>query len=202
MPVHATSPEPLAALLSRLPARPAASADRALDALATCLARYGMERTSMTDVAREMGASRSTLYRQFGSLELGAWALLVREAYRFFDAFGDIVAKDAGPGAVVELTGQFIRFASSHPVLVRMLRDEPAFLGDVMRRSASAAVDAAAAIVTPLLADAIERGMVRRHDPGRLARWLGRIVAVLVVAPPPDDLDDFLAEMLLPVLEP
>ena len=197
-----TTTDPLASLLGTLPQRPSPSLDRALDALAVCLARHGLERTSMTDVAREMGAARSTLYRQFGSVEQGAWALLVREAYRFFDAFGNLVVAGEGPHAVIRLTAQFVRVACEHPVLARMVRDEPRFMGDMVTRSAAAFVDSAAAVVTPLMASAMDRGMIRRRDPRRLAQWLGRVVAVLIVAPPPDDLDELLEEMLLPLLDP
>ncbi|HZU80800.1 MAG TPA: TetR/AcrR family transcriptional regulator [Acidimicrobiales bacterium] len=193
---------PLHALLGQLPARPPAQADRALDALSVCLARHGLARTTMTDVARQMGVARSTLYKQFGSIEQAAWALLAREAYRFFDEFGDLVARRAGPEEVVALTARFVRFASTHPVLARLLHDEPAFVGAVMTRSAAATVDYAAGVVTPLMARAIEAGMLRQADPARLAQWMGRIVAICIIAPPPGDLDEWLREMLLPVLRP
>jgi len=72
----------------------------------------------------------------------------------------------------------------------------------VVTRYASTMVDSAAAVVTPLLGSAMDGGMIRRRDPVRLAQWLGRIVAVLVVAPPAGDLEEWLEEMLLPLLEP
>ena len=156
----------------------------------------------MTDVAREMGVARSTLYKQVGSVEQAAWALLVREAYRFFDAFGALVAGGGGPRAMVTLTADFIRFAGEHPVLGRLLRDEPGFVGDVVTHSAGAVVDGAAAIVAPLVSSAMDNGMIRRRDPALLAAWLGRVVAICILAPPPGDLEAVLTEMLLPILEP
>lgn len=194
--------DPVHALLRRLPERPSPEADRALDAVSVCLARHGLARTSMTDVAREMGVSRSTLYRRYGSVEEAAWALFAREAYRFFDAFGDLVARSAGPRSVVELTAEFIRFASGHPVLVRLLGQEPEFVGRVITGHSAALVDYAAAVVTPLLGAAMEAGMIRRRDPARLAQWLGRVVMASIIAPPSQDLDALLEEMLLPILEP
>lgn len=38
-------------------------------AVERCLTRFGVRRTSMTDIARELGVARTTLYRQVGSLE-------------------------------------------------------------------------------------------------------------------------------------
>lgn len=194
--------DPLRALLVALPERPPPELDRALDAVAVCLARHGLARTTMTDLAREMGVARSTLYKHFPSLEQAAWTLLAREAYRFFDAFGDLVARAAGPQAMVELTAEFIRFARGHPVLARLLHDEPAFLGEVFTRHAGALVDYAAVVVTPLVSAAMDAGMITRRDPARLAQWLGRIVAICIVAPPPGPLEPLLEEMLLPVLDP
>lgn len=199
---HAVDDGPLHALLGQLPARPPEAADRALDAVAACLARHGLARTTMTDIAREMGVARSTLYKQFGSVEQAAWALLAREAYRFFDEFGDLVARRAGPEEVVALTARFIRFAGEHPVMARLLHEEPSFVGAVMTRSAGAAVDYAAGVVAPLVAQAMDGGVLRRGDPALLAQWMGRVVAICLIAPPSGDLDEVLREMLLPVLRP
>ena len=193
--------DPLAALLDHLPERPSQSLDRALDATSVCLARHGLARTSMTDIAREMGVARSTLYRHFSSVEEAAWALLAREAYRFFDAFGEIVAHGTGAGPVVALAAEFVRYATGHPVMARLLRDEPEFVGRVMTTQFGALVDYAAAAVTPLVAAAMERGMIVARDPARLAQWMGRVVAVCILAPPSHSLDELLGEMLLPVLE-
>ena len=192
--------DPLAALLARLPERPSPSLERALDATATCLARHGLARTSMTDVAKEMGVARSTLYRHFSSVEEAAWTLLAREAYRFFDAFGEIVNSGTGPQPVVALAAEFVRFATEHPVMARLLHEEPDFVGRVVTRHFGTLVDYAAAVVTPLVAVAMERGMIRRRDPAQLAQWMGRVVAVCILAPPPSGLDELLEEMLLPLL--
>jgi AcrR family transcriptional regulator len=192
----------LPGLLARLPARPSPGLDRALDATAACLARHGLARTSMTDLAREMGVSRSTLYRHFSSVEEAAWQLAAREAYRFFDSFGHLVHSGAGPEAVVGLAAEFVRFASGHPVMSRLLHDEPEFLGRVATSHMAALVDYAAAVVTPLVAAAMEGGAIARRDPARLAQWMGRVVAICILAPPAEGPDDLLRDMLLPLLEP
>lgn len=196
-----TGADPLAALLERLPERPLPQLDRALDATSVCLARHGLARTSMTDIAKEMGVARSTLYRSFTSVEEAAWSLLARESYRFFDAFGAIVARGDGPEPIVTLAAEFVRFAVGHPVMARLLHDEPEFVGRVMAAHFGALVDYAAAVVTPVVAAAMDRGMIGRRDPARLAQWMGRVVAVCILAPPSGDLEELLEEMLLPVLE-
>jgi AcrR family transcriptional regulator len=192
--------DPLIALLDRLPERPPPQLDRALDATSACMARHGLARTSMTDIAKEMGVARSTLYRSFSSVEEAAWTLLARESYRFFDAFGAIVAEGTGPEPIISLAAEFVRFATSHPVMARLLHDEPEFVGRVMATHFGDLVDYAAAVVTPVVASAMDRGMIARRDPALLAQWIGRVVAVCILAPPASDLDELLAEMLLPVL--
>ena len=41
--------------------------DRAVDAVLTCIARHGLSKTTIDDVAREAGCARATLYRYFGT---------------------------------------------------------------------------------------------------------------------------------------
>ena len=41
--------------------------DRAVEAVLTCIARHGLTKTTIDDVAREAGCARATLYRYFGS---------------------------------------------------------------------------------------------------------------------------------------
>jgi len=201
VPAPQASPvDPLAGLVGRLPDRPAPSLDRALDATALCLARHGLARTSMTDVAKEMGVARSTLYRSISSVEEAASALLARDTWRFFDEFGDVVVTGSGPEAVVGLTARFVRFAIGHPVVARLLHDEPDFVGRVMSGQFAALVDRAAQAVTPLMSIAMDGGLLARRDPRRLAQWLARVVVICILAPPQGDLEEFLEEMLMPVL--
>lgn len=49
--------------------RDASLLQRAVAAAASCVARLGLEKTTMDDIARESEISRATLYRRFGSRE-------------------------------------------------------------------------------------------------------------------------------------
>jgi hypothetical protein len=102
---------------------------------------------------------------------------------------------------VVALAAEFVRYTTQHPVMARLLRDEPEFVGRVMTTQFGTLVDYAARVVTPLVALAMERKMISSRDPARLAQWMGRVVAVCILAPPSTGLDELLEEMLLPVLE-
>jgi AcrR family transcriptional regulator len=56
---------------------------RAIDAAAVCVARLGLQKTSMDDIAAESGISRATLYRRLGSRESILNALLQLQARPF-----------------------------------------------------------------------------------------------------------------------
>lgn len=185
-------------LLERLPPRPPPALDKALDATERCLARYGVRRTSMTDIAREMNVARTTLYRQVSSVEEAIALSASRQFYRFLDEFSGLLAGPAGPQAFIDGIAGAVRFARSHPVVLRVLSDEPEIVGAVMTRDLSAYARQVAAALTPIIDAAMKAGMLRRADPRMTAEWLVGVVAALVGLPPESDLDQVLEYALLP----
>lgn len=190
-------------LLEHLPPRPSGSLDRVLDATERCLARYGIRRTSMTDIAREMNVARTTLYRQVGSVEEAIALVASRQLHRFLDELLEVLAKPEG--ATVEdllgALGRTVRFTRSHPVALRVLNDEPEILGSIVARDLGPYAAQIALALAPVLHHAMDRGVIRRADPLLAAQWLVRVGAVLVVLPPEDDLDKMLDYALRPLLE-
>src|SRR3712207_6942409 len=61
---------------------PPPSASACLDAAARCIVRDGLAHTSVPDVARELGVSRGTVYRQVGPMPVIVRQLLRREGGR------------------------------------------------------------------------------------------------------------------------
>lgn len=79
-------------------------ADRILDAALTLVARWGVGKTSLADVAKEAGCSRATVYRTFdggkqhlfealGQRELEAYVAAVVEAVDEADSTGDALTR-------------------------------------------------------------------------------------------------------------
>ena len=79
-------------------------ADRILDAALTLVARWGVGKTSLADVAKEAGCSRATVYRVFsggknhlfaalGERELQAYVLAVVDAVDEADDLGDALTR-------------------------------------------------------------------------------------------------------------
>lgn len=102
-------------------------AERILDAALTLVARWGMGKTSLADVAKEAGCSRATVYRAFpggkqhlvdalGQRELQAYVAAVIDAVDEADDLGDALTR----GLVVAA-----RLLRDHDAAQFMLEHEP-----------------------------------------------------------------------------
>jgi AcrR family transcriptional regulator len=192
----------LPALVRGLPPPPDATFDPYLDAAAACFARHGISRTAVADIAKQMGVSRTTVYRQVGSIDNVVRLLAARELHRFQETVPAAIGGAKGPHGVLRIMAGVIRFAWQNPVLSKVLHDEPDILGQFFAADLPALVDDIATIVVPVVEAAISAGLIRAQDPRALAEWVTRIGGALVLAPPTTDLDTLLEAMLLPVLEP
>jgi AcrR family transcriptional regulator len=189
-------------LLERLPPRPDPGLDRLLDGTERCLARYGIRRTSMTDIAREMHVARTTLYRQVSSVEEAVALVASRQLHRVAD---DLVAHLSAPGGAsaegfVGAVAATVRFARSNPVSRRVLDDEPEILGSLLTRDLRPYATQVAEALVPMVRSAMDAGLIGGDDPLLVAQWLVRVVTVLVVLPPEDDLDAMVEYALRPLL--
>ena len=191
-------------LLKALPPRPAESLDTVLDATERCLARYGIRRTSMTDIAKEMKVARTTLYRQIDSVEEAITLIASRQLHRFLAGLVALVAAPggAGPETFIAATAGAVRFGRSNPVMQRVLDHEPDIVGELVTRDLGSYATQIADALTPIVDVAMKAGVLRTADPHLTAEWLVRVVAVLLAIPPESDLDEMLEYALLPVLQP
>jgi AcrR family transcriptional regulator len=173
-----------------------------LDAAARCFARHGVGRTSVQDVARELGVNRTTVYRQVGNVDAMVRLLLARELHRLLTGLPTDLAGRTGPEAIVELMAAIIAFASAHPVLTKVRDDEPELIGPFVVTDLGELLERVTVGVAPLLRAAMDAGLLARRDPDVVAAWLARIALSLIAAPPPGPLEPFLAEIVEPVLRP
>jgi AcrR family transcriptional regulator len=188
-----------AAVAARFPARPPADLDTVLDATGICIERHGLRRTTMTDIAREAGIARSTLYQKVASVEHAVVGYATRELHRFFDDQREADDVTSARG-VVRSMAQLVRWVWDQPAYAR-LRDETDLLAGLFS-SRDALLDVMTIMMTPPLALLVDAGIVRPHDPALLAGWIARTLVMVTLAPPPGDLEDALVAMLLPALEP
>ena len=193
---------PLPATIQGMPPPPPASLDPFLDATSRCFARYGVRRTSVQDVAQELGVNRTTVYRQVGNIEQQAMLLAARDSYRLLSSLPGRISFPIGPRSVVDLLTTLVREARAHPVLAKMLADERDLIGSFVARDVPNLMERATSAFVPLVSLAIGTGNLAKRDPVALAQWLVRITASLILIEPPGELEDFLAELLIPALTP
>lgn len=191
----------LPTLVGRLPAPPT-SVDPYLDAAARCFSRHGIGRTSVQDVARELKVDRTTVYRQVGNVPSIVRLLAGRELHRMLAALPERLTGLQGPAAVIDLLAASVDFAAQHPVLRKVLDDEPELVGPFIVSDLPMLIELVAAAATPILRAAMEAGELAPRDPERLAQMLVRICMPLVLAPTSDDASVVLSEILLPALTP
>lgn len=193
---------PLPLVAEQLPGAPPASLDPVLDATVECLSRHGLSKTSLSDIAREMGVAPSTVYRKVGTVENAARLAMAREGHRLLVRMPEVIAGTEGPRVITVFLAECIDTIRNHPMSGKVLRDEIDWVGRLATRRLEESMAQSAAIAAPLLAAAMELGQVRRQDPVALAHWIARIGMACLMAPPPGDLVAALDDLLLPVLDP
>lgn len=172
---------PLVATGVRSAAPPDALEQRILDAALELVARWGVTKTSVADVARTAGCGRATLYRVFpgGKHELFG-ALAQREMARYLHGIGEAVdragdLRSALAAAVLTAT----RRLGEHDAFQFLLEHEPGLLlpylgfGQVDR-------------LYELVADAIGPHLQRFLAPDRAAwaaEWVARLLITFVFNP-------------------
>ena len=164
------------------------TSERVLDATLACIARVGLGKTTLDDVAREAGCSRATLYRSYPGKQPLLAALVAREAARL----GEHVvaaASDAADltDAIVAVMTSGARYLGAHDALRFSAAVEPEqLLPHLAFERANAVLAAASALIAP--------AFVRFLPPERaerLAEWVARIsLSYLCTALPGDDLLD------------
>jgi AcrR family transcriptional regulator len=177
---------------------------RAAAALLTCIARYGLAKTTLDDVAREAGCSRATLYRYFDSKQdlvarTTAGELARTTSTAVAAARGEASFADAVTAVVVTAA----RELSGHAALRFLLDHEPAV---VLAHLAFAPGDRVLTEVGDALAPAFA-GWLHEADAIRAGDWIARVLRSYVLMPEPTvDLTDarearaFLSDFVIPGL--
>ena len=101
--------------------------ERILEAGYACVARYGLAKTTVEDVARAARLSRATLYRQFpGGRDQLLREVITWETGRFFGRLAEAVAGAADFAGLLEEALLFAhRAIEEHEVLQKILVTEP-----------------------------------------------------------------------------
>lgn len=185
-----------------LPPVPPASLDPYLDAAVRCFARHGLRRTRVTDVADEVGVSRVTVYRQVGTTEDIARLVLARELDRMVTSLVPqlVVATDAD--GIIAVIASAVEFASEHPVMTKVLRDEADLVGAFVVNEFDTVLDRLLVLAEPVVSRLQDLAGGSAMDVSVLAEWVARVVLTMVLAPPAQPAAQFLGQVLRPMLTP
>src|SRR5437016_8128557 len=101
--------------------------ERILEAAYACVARYGLGKTTVEDVAREARLSRATVYRYFpGGKDQLVRDVIAWETGRFFGRLAEAVAGAPDFASLLEEALVFAhRAIEEHEVLQKVLQTEP-----------------------------------------------------------------------------
>ncbi|MEV6768772.1 helix-turn-helix domain-containing protein [Nocardia sp. NPDC051030] len=182
--------------------RPPEALDPLLDATVRAVAAHGFVRTSMSDLARELGVTRKTLYRQVSSVEQAILLVVERSTYAFLDDVSSSLSAGKGPEQVLlESGGRWVSGWQEHPFTRRLLEHEPEVLGSLFTTGLIVeGVQRIADRLAPMM-PLIAPGPIQENgDSRRRAEWLVRTLVSLIMLPTDDDLDAVVTLAIAPIL--
>jgi AcrR family transcriptional regulator len=180
--------------------------ERILDATLVCLARYGVAKTTLDDVAREAGCARATVYRYFSGKQQLILAAVEREGQRIIAAV-DAAAADAPTfeDALVAMGTTGARLLTENSALQFALAHEPeVVLPAVTFEGGDRFLAHAAAALAPSFAR-----FVPAESAERVAEWCTRVFLVYLGADDapvsmtdPQQVRELVHDFVVPVLMP
>ncbi|MBD0863412.1 TetR/AcrR family transcriptional regulator [Gordonia sp. zg691] len=162
------------------PSEPGDAVDHAiLDAALRCIGLYGIERMTMSDVARDSAVGRATVFRRFQSKDELIRRAFAFELTRIGEDFADAVSVIDDPREqLVELIVEAIRVARTHPIGVRLVQDGTAVAVHRDRQIAAPQL----MLLTAHIADCAER-VDREVDAAAIAEVLWRFIGSVWLTP-------------------
>jgi AcrR family transcriptional regulator len=162
---------------------------RIVDAALACMARQGLAKSTMDDIARQAGFSRATLYRTFpGGKDAIVAAVVETEVARLFSLLAVVMgeATDLEDVLVAGMVDAAQRLGT-HPALGYVLRHEP---GVILPQLTFAHLDRILFTAGNFAAPFFARWL-SPDEASRAAEWAVRIVLAYLADPAPDtDLAD------------
>jgi AcrR family transcriptional regulator len=167
--------------------------ERVLAATYTCVARFGMGKTTVEDVVKESGVSRASIYRLFP----GGKDQLLRETVgwemnHFFARLAEAVYDAPDYASLLEEGLVFAhRSIQEHEVLRKVLETEPERLLPLITVEQHRVLDFITAFLLPYLEREQRAGRVRPGvDLEAATEYVARLVLSLIGSPGRWDMDD------------
>jgi AcrR family transcriptional regulator len=156
---------------------------RAVDAMLDCLARQGLAKTTVDDIARQAGLSRATLYRLFpGGKDAIVAAVVETEVARLFSSLAVVMGEAADlEDVLVAGMVEAARRLGDHRALAYLLEFEP---GVILPKLTFADMDRVLLAAGDFAAPFFARWLAP-DEASRAAEWAVRIVLAYLGDPSP-----------------
>jgi len=165
-----------------------------LDAGFSSIERFGLGKTTMSDVARAAGLARQTLYRYFPSKHDLIAALVLREDEKLIAEVR--AAAEPHPDlrpALEAAFGTCLRFFRNHPLLTRVMTVEPQELLPFLTVEGNPVIDLGSRTMEDVLGDRLPNASpILIH---RAAETCARVITSYAITPYRDDLDEIAASL-------
>jgi AcrR family transcriptional regulator len=170
---------------ARPDAAPEGTEERILVAAEQCLARLGIARLSMTDVAIQARVSRGAVYLHFADRRALIDAVLTRAATRFVASSAEPIRRRRTLVGQVAEAAVFIREHLADSVLtLRLPADEESLFATLLTSRLDRMVEEWVDFWLPYLAEAEARGEIRHGvDHRQAAEWIVRMMLSFAVMP-------------------
>ncbi len=139
--------------------------EKVLDAAAECILAYGVERTTMTEIARRAGVSRPTIYRRWPDIQ---WVIAELLTVRIADVLDSTSDRGVGREALVERVVAVAEHLRNDEVVIPVIVNAPnlamVYIAERLGSSQKILVEALAESIMAAQDD----GSVRPGDPRQM----------------------------------
>ena len=173
----------MSAEFEQLPARSADSTrDGILEAARRRFLRFGARKTTMDEVAREAGCSRTTLYAHFRNKEDLYASLLEQDAEEFIQEASGVLATDASAGRKIRRVVEIARrtYARNHVMRLALAADVEMSLEPVAHAFTRDQEQRIIDLLRQVRDQGVAEGSLRRIDSERVAYLMFHLGRVLV----------------------
>jgi len=153
-----------------------------LEAARARFVRFGPRKTTMDEVARAAGCSRTTLYSHFRNMEDVYGSLLEQDAEAFIGEASAAVEDAPGAGAKIRAMVEVTRatYARNHVLRMALTRDTEMSLEGAAHVYTRGQERRIIELLREILADGVREGALREIDPDRVAYLMFHLGTVLV----------------------
>ena len=108
--------------------------ERVLDAAVTLINRYGYDKTTVDDIAREAGVSKGAVYLHFRSKDALFEDLFVRELKRYAEEWMRLIENDPNGGTIGAMYKNSLYAMNNSPFMSAMFRQDRRVFGNYLQK--------------------------------------------------------------------